>query len=95
MLAMSLKQIRQFSATGSLVICKQPLLMKWSSGWNVRIARVSYSAGFAAHLPLEGQLLLRPDEVLSGILDAPVLEVTHDPLGILLQHRHMSAGCVA
>jgi hypothetical protein len=40
-------------------------------------------------------LLLRPDEVLSGILDAPVLEVTHDALRVLLQHHHMSAGCVA
>ncbi len=40
-------------------------------------------------------LLLRPDEVLSGILDAPVLEVAHDALRVLLQHRHMGAGCVA
>ena len=39
-------------------------------------------------------LLIRPDEVLSGILDAPVLEVTHDALRVLLQHRHVSAGCV-
>jgi DNA-binding beta-propeller fold protein YncE len=40
-------------------------------------------------------LLLRPDEVLSGILDAPVLEVTHDAFRILFQHHHMSTGCVA
>ena len=44
---------------------------------------------------LKSALLLRPDEVLSGILDALVLEVTHDPLRVLLQHHHMSAGCVA
>ena len=26
------------------------------------------------------ELLLRPAEVLSGILDAPILEVTHEPI---------------
>lgn len=40
-------------------------------------------------------LLLRPDEFLSCILDATVLEVTHNPLGILFQHQHMGAGCIA
>ena len=40
-------------------------------------------------------LLLRPDKVLSGILHAPVLEVTHDALWVLLQHHHMRVGCVA
>jgi hypothetical protein len=40
-------------------------------------------------------LLLRPDEVLSGILHASVLEVTHDARWVLLQHPHMGAGCVA
>jgi hypothetical protein len=39
--------------------------------------------------------LLRPDEVLSGILNTPILEVAHNALRILLQHHHMSAGCVA
>ena len=41
------------------------------------------------------ELLLRPDEVLSGILDAPVLEVAHDALGVLLKHRHMGDSCFA
>jgi len=40
-------------------------------------------------------LLLRPDEVLSGILDAPVLEVAHDALRVLLQHRHVIIGSLA
>ncbi len=34
-------------------------------------------------------LLLRPDEVLSGILDAAILEVTDDTLGVLLQRHHV------
>jgi hypothetical protein len=41
------------------------------------------------------RLLLRPNEVLSGILDALVLKVAHNPLGVLLQHCHMGAGCGA
>ena len=44
---------------------------------------------------LSTTLLLRPDEVLSGILNTPILEVAHNALRILLQHHHMSAGCVA
>ena len=34
-------------------------------------------------------LLLRPDEVLSGIPDALVLEVAYNALGILIQPHHM------
>ena len=37
-------------------------------------------------------LLLRPDEVLSGIPDALVLEVAYDALGILFQPHHMRIG---
>lgn len=49
-----------------------------------------------AHVALrDSSLLLRPDEFLSCILDATVLEVTHNPLGILFQHQHMGAGCIA
>ena len=44
---------------------------------------------------LRFHLLLRPDEVLSGILHASVLEVAHNALGVLLQHRHMGTGCFA
>ena len=51
--------------------------------------------GKSTLLRIIAELLLRPDEILSGILDAPVLEVAHDALRVLLQHRHMSAGCVA
>jgi hypothetical protein len=41
------------------------------------------------------ELSLWPDEVLSGILYAPVLEVAHDTRWVLFQHRHVCAGCVA
>ena len=34
-------------------------------------------------------LLLRPYEVLSRIANTPILEVAHNALGILLQHRHV------
>ena len=37
-------------------------------------------------------LLLRPDEVLSGIPDAPVLEVAYNALGILFQPHHVRIG---
>ena len=37
-------------------------------------------------------LLLRPDEVLSGIPDALVLEVAYNALGILFQPHHMRIG---
>ena len=37
-------------------------------------------------------LLLRPDEVLSGIPDAPVLEVADNALGVLLQAHHVRIG---
>jgi hypothetical protein len=59
-------------------------------GW-----RLAVGADWLANTLLAFTLLLRPDEVLSGILDAPVLEVAHDALRVLLQHRHMGAGCVA
>ena len=36
-------------------------------------------------------LLLRPYEVLSGIANPPVLEVGHNALRGLLQHRHVVA----
>lgn len=37
-------------------------------------------------------LLLRPDEILSGIPDALVLEVAYNALGILFQPHHMRIG---
>ena len=37
-------------------------------------------------------LLLRPCEVLSGIVNPPVLEVGHNALGGLLQPRHVVGG---
>jgi len=40
-------------------------------------------------------LLIRPDEVLSRIFDVPVLKVANDPLGRVLQHRHMFCGRLA
>jgi hypothetical protein len=43
-------------------------------------------------LASEYQLLLRPDEVSSRILNALVLKVAHHTLGVLLQHRHVR-GC--
>ncbi len=41
---------------------------------------------------MPGTLLLRPDEVLSGILEALVLEAADDALGVLLQPNHVRAG---
>lgn len=40
-------------------------------------------------------LLIRPCEVLSRITDVAVLEVAHDPLGVVLQHRHVIIGRIA
>lgn len=37
-------------------------------------------------------LLLRPCEVLSGVANATILEVAHNSLGILFQHRHVIVG---
>ena len=37
-------------------------------------------------------LLLRPDEVLSGIPDALVVEVADNALGVLLQPHHVRVG---
>ncbi len=34
-------------------------------------------------------LLLRPDEVFSGVLNAPVLEIANDALRVLLQLHHV------
>ena len=48
-----------------------------------------------ATVAMFSKLLLRPDEVLSGIFDALVLEVADDALGILLQARHVRAGGLA
>ena len=38
------------------------------------------------------QLLLRPDEVLSGIPDAPVLEVADNAFGVLFKPHHVRVG---
>ena len=43
-------------------------------------------------LSLSLSLLIRPCEVLSRIANAAVLEVAHDTLGVLLQHRHVIVG---
>ena len=55
------------------------------------------NTGFLRVLGAEPQwsLLLRPDEVLSGILDAPILEVADDALGVLLQRHHVRTGGLA
>jgi hypothetical protein len=37
-------------------------------------------------------LLLRPCEVLSSIAHPPILEVAHNALRVLLQHRHVLVG---
>ena len=37
-------------------------------------------------------LLLRPDEVLSGIPDAPVLEVADNAFGVLFKPHHVRVG---
>jgi len=47
------------------------------------------SAGIFAYL------LLRPDEVLSGIPDAPVLEIADNAFGILFQAHHVGVGGLA
>ncbi len=49
--------------------------------------KVEYSKNFGRTC-----LLLRPDEVLSGIPDAPVLEVAYNALGILFQPHHVRIG---
>jgi len=67
------------------------------------LRRVTYARGFqdlwylrgdvlAAVASTSGELLLRPCEVLSGIANPPILEVAHDALRVLLQHRHMFVG---
>jgi hypothetical protein len=40
-------------------------------------------------------LLIRPDEVLSGVPHPAILEVAHDPFRSVPQHRHMLIGCLA
>ena len=47
---------------------------------------------FAALAEFERELLLRPDEVLSGILDAAILEVTDDACGVLFERHHVRTG---
>ena len=41
------------------------------------------------------QLLIRPNEVLSGIAHARVLKVADHTLRIVVQHPHMRTGCLA
>ena len=40
-------------------------------------------------------LLIRPCEVLSRIANTAILEVANNALRVLLQHRHVLAGCLA
>ncbi|MCD2789128.1 NAD(P)H-dependent oxidoreductase [Pseudomonas aeruginosa] len=44
---------------------------------------------------LGGKLLIRPNEVLSGIAHARVLKVADHTLRIVVQHPHMRTGCLA
>jgi hypothetical protein len=38
------------------------------------------------------RILIRPCEVLSRITNVAILEIAHDALGVLLQHRHVVVG---
>ena len=53
------------------------------------------ATGIATLMNQAIQLLLRPDEVLSGIPDAPVLEVADNALGVLFQAHHVRVGGLA
>ncbi len=44
---------------------------------------------------LHKYLLIRPNEVLSGIAHARVLKVADHTLRIVVQHPHMRTGCLA
>ncbi len=55
----------------------------------------SYAAAILALvsvISITEALLLRPDEVLSGILDAAILEVTDDACGVLFERHHVRTG---
>jgi len=62
---------------------REPLLL------NVNVPDVPYDSLRGTAVT---RLLLRPDEVLSGIFDALILEVTDDALGVLFEVSHMR-GC--
>lgn len=56
--------------------------------------QVDLPAGGARAKAVRNQpvLLIRPYEVLSRIANVKVLEVAHDALRVLLQHRHVLVG---
>ena len=66
-----------------------------------RDIRVPRAAGVRLHQACETAgigvrtLLIRPNEVLSGIAHARVLKVADHTLRIVVQHPHMRTGCLA
>jgi hypothetical protein len=55
-------------------------------------AKAKQAAAASQKLVEARRLLLRSDEVLSGIAHPAILEVAHHALGVLLQHRHVIVG---
>ena len=51
-------------------------------------------AGALFQVASQCNLLIRPDEVLSGVSHPAILKVSHDPFWRVLQHRHMVIGCL-
>jgi hypothetical protein len=74
----------------------QPGAMRYSVTFlNTKFLAVEMLPGIGYAGDLRGRpgaierLLLRPDEVLSGIAHPAILEVAHHALRVLLQHRHV------
>ena len=63
----------------------------WQTHDAALFARINDLIGAIQRDPYAG-ILLRPDEVLSGILDAVILEVTDDTLGVLFELHHVRTG---
>ena len=64
-----------------------------ASGIDLKISPATYASALGDWRA--GKLLIRPCEVLSRITDVAVLEVAHDTLGVVLQHRHVIIGRIA
>ena len=59
------------------------------------ICDVMRRSNCASALQYVPELLIRPNEVLSGIAHARVLKVADHTLRIVVQHPHMRTGCLA
>ncbi len=90
--------VPQLINIGSATDCYQPIerelkltrsLIELLSDVGHPLSLVTKSSG------VERDLLLRPDEVSSRILNSLVLKVAHHTLRVLLQHRHMLDCCSA